>query len=95
MRGLNQDKSGLTEEVATLRAEVMLLRSNLTAKEQELAERPDLGMVVAAVQSAHQQTCTTVRAESDRLSAALPRVRAVQMVASQREQVRNPHLSLS
>lgn len=86
VKGLTADKKELTEEVATLRAEAMMLRSNMAAKEKELAERPDLGMVVSAVQAAQQQTCSTVRAESDRLSAALPRVRAVQLVASQREQ---------
>lgn len=86
VKGLTADKKELVEEVATLRAEAMMLRSNIAAKEQELAERPDLGMVVSAVQAAQQQTCSTVRAESDRLSSALPRVRAVQLVASQREQ---------
>jgi hypothetical protein len=88
VKGLTADKKELTEEVATLIAEAMMLRSNMAAKEKELAERPDLGMVVSAVQAAQQQTCSTVRAESDRLSSALPRVRAVQLVASQREQAR-------
>jgi hypothetical protein len=91
VKGLTTDKTALTEEVATLRAEAMMLRSNIAAKEKELAERPDLGMVVSAVQNAQQQTCTTVRAESDRLSAALPRVRAVQLVATQREQAHADH----
>ena len=86
VKGLSADKQELVKEVATLRAEAMMLRSNMAAKEKELAERPDLGMVVAAVQAAQQQMCSTVRAESDRLSEALPRVRAVQLVASQREQ---------
>ena len=45
-----------------------------------------MGMVVAAVQTAQAQTCDTVRAEAEALTKALPRVRAVQAVATERAQ---------
>jgi len=84
--GMTAERDTLTAEVTELRAERLALRASLSATKAELAERPDLGMVVSAVQTAQAQTCDTVRAEAEALTKALPRVRAVQAVATERAQ---------